>query len=164
MGAQAWKPFLIQRGRVITSKYSTKYYKTWRNLHSTIQPNGKPRAVICFYLPCILQNEEFWAEILHVLWCTNYVWVLTAAQTSTLLKTIWFWPANKPWCKSFIMATLLRNTSTFHVKIDSNRNIPNRLRGVFGTSSFAIQVLFYKLPSSTYVPLKKHSYNFETIY
>lgn len=53
------------------------------------------------------------------------------------------------------MATLLQNTSAFHVKIDSNRNIPNRLHAVFGTSSFAIQVLFYKLPSSTRVPAKK---------
>lgn len=132
--------------------------------HQVESVTDKPRAVICFYLLCILQNEEFWAEILHVLWGTNYVWVLTAAQTSTLLKTIWTLPANKPWCKSFIMATLLQNTSAFHVKIDSNRNIPNRLQGVFGTFSFAIQFLFYKLPTSTYVPLKKHSYNFETIY
>lgn len=62
------------------------------------------------------------------------------------------------------MVTLLQNTSAFHVKIDSNRNTPNRLQGVFGTSSFAIQVLFYKLPSSPYVRLKKYSYNFETIY
>lgn len=127
------------------------------------------RTEICLYFHCVPHDKELWT-ISHTLMhkvCLRFV--LTAAQISMLLKTICIWPANKPWSKGFIMATLLQNTSAFHVKIDSNRNMPNNLHGIFGTSSFAIpvfaiQVLFYKFPSSTNVPLKKCSCNFEKMY